>query len=602
MTIPQPLYLQTKGYPARLDRQFIGDIFSPGTASSSALAVTPGAGTRQVSVAAGASYVKGKNTNQGTYRVFSDAAITLTHDVATTLPRIDQIIVRVYDSTETGGAAIDDRGAIEIVKGVEASGATLANRTGAVADGSMPDNWLRLADVLIQPADGVLAGGRIGDRRVQASVKPYFNDTLTVAGTDPALNVEGVASSLVRSHATAGEATVRSLSETARATMDLDGATSAVLKLRDRGAASGRRMSHLATDDGTTVLNIIDDAGTGVLRTPWAIDHATGRTTIKAGSVKFDQVQLLKDAAGNTLIEVFKGAAESTAASGDAPATIRLPAGDIINIRNVQGGIYVPGNPSLLNLDLGAGAGDSAPGNGSGNGKRGNIGINYDVGCGVVIWDGRAPEGGTNHKVACFNETNDNTNGDALIKLYRPVTIRDETLRNQVALNTGLRTDANPGFQILGDGTHSWGPGVSGLDLTLHRFSAGHLKVDQSFDVGGDLLLGGNSQFNGNVNVGGTFTNPSDERLKENMESITGALEAITSLQGVTFEWTEESLIPVSGRAPGLIAQEVAVVFPELVSQYEGVFEDQMSVNYIGMIPWIIEALKELALSIQVAP
>jgi hypothetical protein len=64
-------------------------------------------------------------------------------------------------------------------------------------------------------------------------------------------------------------------------------------------------------------------------------------------------------------------------AGANGGAALYLPMGDLLNVRNVQGGM-VTGNRSDLNLDLGAG--DSM--------NRGDIVLNYDVGKRVLIYDG----------------------------------------------------------------------------------------------------------------------------------------------------------------------------------------------------------------------
>jgi hypothetical protein len=59
------------------------------------------------------------------------------------------------------------------------------------------------------------------------------------------------------------------------------------------------------------------------------------------------------------------------AAGGDA---LYLPRGDIIGVRNIQGGVA-----GDLNLDLGAGS----------TATPGNVAVNYDVGRDTLIYDGR---------------------------------------------------------------------------------------------------------------------------------------------------------------------------------------------------------------------
>jgi hypothetical protein len=58
------------------------------------------------------------------------------------------------------------------------------------------------------------------------------------------------------------------------------------------------------------------------------------------------------------------------AAGGDA---VYLPGGDLLNVRNIQGGTL-----GDLNLDLGAGNSH----------QRGNVVVNYDVGSDLLVYDG----------------------------------------------------------------------------------------------------------------------------------------------------------------------------------------------------------------------
>lgn len=77
----------------------------------------------------------------------------------------------------------------------------------------------------------------------------------------------------------------------------------------------------------------------------------------------------------------------------------------------------------------------------------------------------------------------------------------------------------------------------------------------------------------------------SDENLKENIHSIENSLNTVKELRGVSFDWKS------TGKSSyGVIAQELEKVLPELVSQGES-----KSVNYNGLIGFLIEAIKELS-------
>lgn len=80
----------------------------------------------------------------------------------------------------------------------------------------------------------------------------------------------------------------------------------------------------------------------------------------------------------------------------------------------------------------------------------------------------------------------------------------------------------------------------------------------------------------------------SDERLKKNMAPIDDALTRLLSLRGFSFEWIDPAL--GQDREMGVLAQDVEKVFPDLVQ----ILTDRKFVNYQGLIPVLIEALREM--------
>jgi hypothetical protein len=81
----------------------------------------------------------------------------------------------------------------------------------------------------------------------------------------------------------------------------------------------------------------------------------------------------------------------------------------------------------------------------------------------------------------------------------------------------------------------------------------------------------------------------SDARLKTNIERVTGALDKLEQIQGVSFELINDA---ATQRSIGVIAQEVETVFPELVSPES--HKGYKSVDYNGLIGVLVEASKEL--------
>jgi len=90
--------------------------------------------------------------------------------------------------------------------------------------------------------------------------------------------------------------------------------------------------------------------------------------------------------------------------------------------------------------------------------------------------------------------------------------------------------------------------------------------------------------FSGTVSAT-NFNSLSDYKLKTNIIHISGALETIKSLNGVSFEWKNNGL-----KSYGVIAQDIEKYIPDLVGNVDGA----KNVNYDGIIAFLIEAIKEL--------
>jgi len=84
------------------------------------------------------------------------------------------------------------------------------------------------------------------------------------------------------------------------------------------------------------------------------------------------------------------------------------------------------------------------------------------------------------------------------------------------------------------------------------------------------------------------FNATSDERLKKNINSLDSGLEELLRVQTKTYNWKDESK-PINLQI-GVIAQQLETVFPELVDNSQ----EYKSVNYIGLIPVMIETIRDL--------
>jgi trimeric autotransporter adhesin len=97
----------------------------------------------------------------------------------------------------------------------------------------------------------------------------------------------------------------------------------------------------------------------------------------------------------------------------------------------------------------------------------------------------------------------------------------------------------------------------------------------------------------GVVNATSGYTQVSDIRYKRNVTKLHNPLNNLLQLNGAQYYFNQEDFPAMnfsSSKQIGLIAQEVEKVFPELVSANN---EGYKSVNYTGLIPVMIESIKE---------
>jgi hypothetical protein len=80
------------------------------------------------------------------------------------------------------------------------------------------------------------------------------------------------------------------------------------------------------------------------------------------------------------------------------------------------------------------------------------------------------------------------------------------------------------------------------------------------------------------------FNSLSDESLKENVSIISNAVSTVRQLEGVSFTWKENGI-----KSYGVIAQQLEKILPELVAG-----DDKKTVNYSGLIAFLINSIKEL--------
>jgi hypothetical protein len=168
--------------------------------------------------------------------------------------------------------------------------------------------------------------------------------------------------------------------------------------------------------------------------------------------------------------------------------------------------------------------------------------------------------------------------------------IRSETGTGAVdfpngATVTGVITATTLQSSVTGDFTVARNLNVSGIA------TAGSLIVGSAISMSAAAIDGGVSVriLGKSLKIAGVataldFNALSDVNLKDNVATVGGALDKVSELRGVSFNWKE------SGEPSyGVIAQELENVLPELVHG-----SDPKTVNYNGIIGVLIEAVKEL--------
>ena len=153
---------------------------------------------------------------------------------------------------------------------------------------------------------------------------------------------------------------------------------------------------------------------------------------------------------------------------------------------------------------------------------------------------------------------------------------------------------------------------VNGITGTSFKFSQagvfnGGITFNNSIQVQGTTTLGSSLTVNsnvfttGNLTVGGAISatgdiiafHSSDSRLKDNLIPI-NSQNYVNNLTGYEFDWNERS--KRSGKGKGIIAQHLYQIDKSLVHETN---EGYLTVDYIGLIPVLIEEVKRLGKEIE---
>tara|TARA_B110000459_G_scaffold169260_1_gene188767 strand:+ start:136 stop:1362 length:1227 start_codon:yes stop_codon:yes gene_type:complete len=99
------------------------------------------------------------------------------------------------------------------------------------------------------------------------------------------------------------------------------------------------------------------------------------------------------------------------------------------------------------------------------------------------------------------------------------------------------------------------------------------------------VMFNGDTSVSNNLTVSGDIVVSSDARLKANIVSLGSTLARLLLIDGKTYTMKKDGKQKI-----GVLAQDIQKVFPELVSEDDN---EMLAVNYQGLVPVLINALKE---------
>lgn len=147
----------------------------------------------------------------------------------------------------------------------------------------------------------------------------------------------------------------------------------------------------------------------------------------------------------------------------------------------------------------------------------------------------------------------------------------------QSSLSTPGQGNTTEGLALTGSGRVFISSNSSNYGLGLNRNGDGELTNFSRQGV-----------FKGSINVttaGVTYNTSSDERLKENIETLQNGTELLKAMRAVTYDWKADG-----NSDTGFIAQEMNEVMPQAVSEGD---DGMLSMDYGRVTPIIVAALQD---------
>lgn len=159
-------------------------------------------------------------------------------------------------------------------------------------------------------------------------------------------------------------------------------------------------------------------------------------------------------------------------------------------------------------------------------------------------------------------------------------------------IDTAKIGNVDRGSQYYED--RGWGSYLEFTDQGINAFVRNTDTTEEDINQVASIDRDGNLKIAGNLTTEAVFST-SDISKKENVVTLSDALDNIKKLRGVRFNWKD------SGEASiGVIAQEIEAIYPELTKVVNNLDNSkQMVVNYDGLVGVLIEAVKSLSKKVE---
>lgn len=368
-------------------------------------------------------------------------------------------------------------------------------------------------------------------------------------------------------------------------TVNVTGAPTRATDLDTGASAAG--IAVIATEgtvNSDTAYVCMNDDGSDVVGTDALVFAAFGSSTPAAGNTG--------DIQYNSGTDTFAAATLSDFTFTDNASTPNLAVGVEAGTFSLNAQNATTAATTGSTLTLNAGNGNTTAAGGSINLNGGTGGATGDGGqVRMISGNGGGTSGNAGDAIVSGGIPTDGNGGNILISASDGVgTDRDGgNVTIESGANTGTGTAGTITF--VGGETASTNVGFTFEDnagtnaLTIlsgtqnaTSTTTGTLRVVGGLGVTQDIFCN-------------TITTTSDVRLKTNINPIFNPLDKLRKIEGYTFHWKDPTLS--KKKQLGLLAQQLEEIGMD--NLVEGTNETQKGVNYLSLIPLIIESIKQIA-------